>query len=85
MQDKKLKAKRKPILELYPYPLKKIGRNMWRSKCIFHEDTGSPNLTIYAETNTYHCFACGANGDSIALYMKLHSIDFKTAIGELSK
>jgi len=32
--------------------------------CPFHDDT-TPSLKIYPETNTYHCFGCGANGDVI--------------------
>jgi DNA primase catalytic core len=32
--------------------------------CPFHEDK-SPSLKIYTKTNTFHCFGCGATGDSI--------------------
>ena len=32
--------------------------------CPFHEDT-TPSCRIYPETNTFHCFGCGATGDQI--------------------
>ena len=32
--------------------------------CPFHEDS-NPSLKIYAETNTFNCFGCGATGDAI--------------------
>lgn len=32
--------------------------------CPFHDDT-TPSLKIYLDTNTYHCFGCGATGDAI--------------------
>ncbi len=33
-------------------------------KCPFHEET-EPSLKIYANTNTFNCFGCKANGDTI--------------------
>jgi DNA primase len=41
--------------------------------CPFHDDK-SPSLVIYPQTNTFHCFGCGATGDSIQfieLYEKI--------------
>ena len=32
--------------------------------CPFHDDK-TPSLKIYPETNSYHCFGCGATGDVI--------------------
>jgi len=43
-------------------------------KCPFHEDK-SPSLKVYDKTNTFNCFGCGANGDSIQfieLYEKVN-------------
>lgn len=36
------------------------------TRCIFHDDS-TPSLTIYTRDNTFHCFGCGAHGDSIDL------------------
>jgi DNA primase len=47
--------------------------------CLFHDDR-CPSLCLYEETNTYYCFACGANGDSYNMIMKLENIDFKQAL-----
>lgn len=33
-------------------------------RCPFHDDD-RPSLKIYPNTNTFHCFGCGANGDVI--------------------
>ena len=33
-------------------------------KCPFHEDK-APSLKVYTNTNTFNCFGCGANGDTI--------------------
>lgn len=42
-------------------------------------------FTIYPETNTYHCFSCGASGDIFNLYGQINKInDFKTVLDELS-
>ncbi|MEW7278192.1 CHC2 zinc finger domain-containing protein [Aquimarina sp. 2201CG1-2-11] len=41
----------------------KIGKNK-QCLCPFHDDK-TPSLKIYPETNTYHCFGCGATGDVI--------------------
>jgi DNA primase len=32
--------------------------------CPFHEEK-TPSFTIYPKTNTFHCFGCGKNGDTI--------------------
>lgn len=47
--------------------------------CPFHNDH-SPSLTIYPAGKGYHCFSCGANGDTINLVMKLQNIDFVSAV-----
>ena len=43
--------------------LKSIGDGKYRGYCPFHDDTGTPNFTVYENTNSYYCFACGATGN----------------------
>lgn len=40
----------------------------WVVRCIFgrHTDT-TPSLTLYPHDNSFHCFGCGAHGDSFDL------------------
>src|SRR5690554_5736135 len=38
-------------------------------KCPFHQDD-KPSCKIYPETNTFHCFGCGATGDQIEFIEK---------------
>ncbi|MDE5569211.1 MAG: toprim domain-containing protein [Ruminococcus sp.] len=41
-------------------------------------------FTVYPETNSYHCFACGASGDIFKLYGAVNQItEFKDIIKEL--
>lgn len=44
------------------YGLKPDKNNML--KCPFHDD-GTASLKIYPQTNTFNCFGCGKNGDTI--------------------
>ena len=48
-------------------------------KCPFHEDN-KPSCRVYAETNTFHCFGCGATGDQIDFIMKKDGISKHKAI-----
>jgi DNA primase len=80
----KEKAKKKPIMDLFPNPLKKVGATIWQGKCPFHDDQGHPNCTIYPQTNSFFCFACNKGGDVITFYMLLKKCDFNRAIKELS-
>ena len=83
-EDTKLiKAKQFPIESMYVGTLKRAGKNLM-GLCPFHQEK-TPSFVIYLETNTYHCFGCGSSGDSVEFYSKLHEVDFKTALEELSK
>lgn len=45
-------------------PLRGQGRVLV-GRCPFHDDGGRPNLTVFPDTQTFCCFACGARGDVI--------------------
>jgi len=54
---------------------KRINK-MWC--CPFHEEN-TPSLHIYPN-NQYHCFGCGAHGDSIKFVMERNKLNFVDAI-----
>jgi len=61
MEIKDIKAHLSIETVLNHYQIKLQNR---QCLCPFHKDD-TPSLRIYPETNTYHCFGCGANGDVI--------------------
>ena len=50
--------------------------------CIAHADS-HPSMKVYPRTNSVHCFACGADFDSIGVVMQIEDCDFKTACERL--
>lgn len=46
-------------------------------KCPFHSGDNSPSLKVYKDS--YHCYACGANGDIFTFVMAMDKIGFKEA------
>ena len=61
-----LKTQLPPIERLVQQhiPLKHRG-TFWVGRCPFHTDRGRPNLVVFPHTQTWKCFVCGAQGDSI--------------------
>ncbi|HDP55565.1 MAG TPA: DNA primase, partial [Bacteroidetes bacterium] len=69
---------RLPILQvLAHYNLKPDRSN--HIKCPFHEDD-KPSCRIYPDTNTFHCFGCGATGDGIEFIEKYEKCSKHEAI-----
>jgi hypothetical protein len=68
-----------PIESLYSFSSKGKRGNVI---CPLHSES-TPSFHIYRDSNTFHCFGCGAHGDSIAFYMQLHQVNFLTAIKAL--
>ena len=62
MEIRDIKAHLSILAVLSSYQLKPNRNNML--PCPFHEDK-APSLKIYTNTNTFNCFGCGANGDTI--------------------
>lgn len=48
--------------------------------CPFHDDR-NPSLSITREY--YHCFSCGAHGDSLDFLINLRGVSFKDALAEI--
>ena len=63
--------------------VKKAGRN-YSACCPFHEDS-SPSMSINQSKNFYHCFGCGASGDSIKFVREYEKKSFVEAIEVLAK
>lgn len=83
--------KLKPFLLDYVQEITEPSRNGGRNQYICPlcgSGTGSHHsgaFTVYPDTNSYHCFACNANGDIFNLYGEMNNIrDFRTIADELS-
>ncbi len=64
-------------------PLRKSGRS-YRGLCPFHPDR-SPSFYVSPERETYHCFGCGAGGNTISFVMAQEKLDFPEAVRYLGK
>lgn len=83
--------KLKPYLLDYVNEITEPSRNSGKNQYICplcNSGTGSHHsgaFTVYSNTNSYHCFACDANGDIFNLYGEVNHInDFKIIANELS-
>ena len=74
--DMILRAKEYPIKSLLPNPVRRDMTN-----CISHNDK-TPSMSI--KNNRAYCFSCKFKGDSIAIYMFLKGVNFKTAVKNLN-
>lgn len=60
IKDIKTRLRILTLLDKYNIPLDKHHKTC----CPFHEEK-TPSFTVYPKTNTFHCFGCGASGDTI--------------------
>jgi len=65
-------AKLQPIKNYLP---SKVVNN--KTLCLFHADK---NASMHIYGTTYHCFTCGAHGDTIAIIQKLRNCSFTSAV-----
>lgn len=79
-------ARAKPIESFIVLEKQRMGSSRIHGRCPLgtHIDS-NPSFVIYRTTNSYHCFSCHANGDSIDLFMRINQVDFNLAINEMSK
>lgn len=63
--------------------LRRNGKE-YTGKCPFHEDD-KPSFNVNTEKGLYHCFGCGAGGDSIRFIQQKNNSNFVDAIIELAK
>ena len=52
-------------------------------RCCFHNDR-TPSLVLYPD-NSYHCFACGENGQNVIDFLIATGASFTEVIEELKK
>ena len=64
--------------------LKTVGNNLV-GFCVFHNDRNTPNLTVFPETQSFHCFRCKAGGDVITFVMEEENLDFHHAVRFLAE
>lgn len=53
-------------------------------RCPFHDDR-SPSLVVYAETRSFYCFGCGAQGDVIDFVRRAEGVGFREAVARLGE
>ncbi len=64
-------------------PLKKAGKN-YQACCPFHNEK-SPSFSVSPDKQFYHCFGCGAHGNSISFLMEYEQLEFVEAVEELAR
>ena len=52
-----------------------------KANCFKGHDDKTPSLTFYGDTQSYHCFGCGAHGDVISLVQAVSGWSFPEARG----
>ncbi len=63
--------------------LKKSGRNFF-GLCPFHAEK-TPSFSVNPDKQIFHCFGCGAGGNSLGFIMKYHGISFPEAARMLAR
>jgi len=63
--------------------IKKSGSSL-KACCPFHQEK-TPSFHVNAQKNFYHCFGCGASGDSISFLREYEGLSFNDAVEELAK
>ena len=62
--------------------LKKAGAN-YKAPCPFHDEK-SPSFVVSPSKQIYHCFGCGAGGDSIKFIMEYEKLNYPEALEKLA-
>lgn len=62
--------------------LKRAG-SYYKGLCPFHDDS-VPSMVVYPDSQRFKCFGCDQGGDIIEWVQLRHSLDFVSALAELS-
>ncbi len=68
------------VAELHGITVNKHGQ----AECFNNHDQKTPSLTFYPESQSYHCFGCGAHGDVISLVEHVDGCSFMQALNQLA-
>lgn len=63
--------------------LKKAGGN-FKAPCPFHDEK-SPSFIVSPQKQIYHCFGCGAGGDSVKFVMEYEKLNYPEALEKLAE
>ncbi len=63
--------------------LKRAGSN-YSGLCPFHNEK-TASFTVFARSDSFYCFGCGAGGDVITFVMKAENVDYMSAVEILAK
>ncbi|GAA1736242.1 DNA primase [Aeromicrobium alkaliterrae] len=63
--------------------LKSAGGGARKGLCPFHDEK-SPSFNVRPAQGFYHCFGCGAGGDSIKFLMEIEGLPFAEAVERLA-
>ncbi|MBQ9510889.1 MAG: DNA primase [Clostridia bacterium] len=77
VQEIKFRNKIDDVISSY-VNLKRAGSN-FVGLCPFHSEK-TPSFTVFRNTETYHCFGCGAGGDVITFIMQAENLDYIGAL-----
>jgi len=61
------------ILSKYNVELQQIG-DIYRGYCPLHSDTAVPNFTVFTQTDSFFCFACGKGGKAVDFVRYIENI-----------
>ena len=69
------------VAELHGINVNKQGQ----ADCFNGHDEKTPSLKFYEDTQSYHCFACGAHGDVITLVQHVEGWSFMQAVNSVAQ
>jgi len=64
-------------------PLTKAGRE-YKARCPFHGEK-TPSFTLSPQKGFYHCFGCGAHGNTLGFLMEFDRLEFPAAVEQLAE
>ncbi|MCI0146680.1 hypothetical protein KNO81_12355 [Paraburkholderia sediminicola] len=70
------------LVESYGIAVETRGKE-WFALCPFHSEE-SPSFTVRPAIGRYHCFGCGADGDTIQFVRDIEGVGFRDAVRKLS-